>query len=153
MRGPAARVTGAAAAIGFEAYALYSEVTEHGNQKANAQISGGQYEDRVAGSGIASLGCAMGGLVGATIGQAAIPVPILGAVVGGVVGATAGGFHASSVTGGKQKGGDDSSSSLPAHLGRCSTYDSSFNLGAHDVAATSQECRRPTEDDYDGPLF
>ncbi|CAK0894519.1 unnamed protein product [Prorocentrum cordatum] len=114
LRGPATRLAGAAAAMGCEGYALYKEVREHADKYKRRDISGSQYEEKVAESAITSSGRAMGGLCGAAVGQAALPVPIVGAVVGGLVGATAGGLHASSLvrgmsrlSGGKAKGGDD----------------------------------------------
>lgn len=114
LRGPAARVAGAAAAIGFEGYGLYQELNEHGERLQENLISAGQYKDKVCESTVTSSGRAIGGLAGAAAGQVAIPVPVVGAVVGGLVGAAAGGLHASSLirgairlSGGKQKGGDD----------------------------------------------
>lgn len=114
LRGPAARVAGAAAAVGLEGYGLYCEINEHGERLDNRSISEAQYQERVCESAVTSSGRAMGGLAGAAAGQAAIPVPIVGAVVGGVIGAACGGLHANSLargawrlTGGKAKGGDD----------------------------------------------
>jgi hypothetical protein len=114
MRGPAAKIAGAAAAIGCEGYALYKDIGEHSDALESRVISSGQFQERVAESTIASSGRAIGGLAGAVAGQAAIPVPVVGAVVGGVVGAACGGLHATSfsrgafrLTGSKAKGGDD----------------------------------------------
>lgn len=114
LRGPAAKIAGAAAAIGCEGYALYKDIGDHQQQRAKQNISSDQFKERVTDSTITSSGRALGGLAGAVAGQAAIPVPIVGAMVGGIVGAAAGGLHASSfsqgimkLSGGRAKGGDD----------------------------------------------
>jgi len=114
LRGSAARVAGAVAAVGCEGYALYREIAEHGEQLGNRNISEDQFQERVCESAVSSSGRAIGGLAGAAAGQAAIPVPIVGAVVGGVLGAACGGLHANSLvrgawrlSGAKAKGGED----------------------------------------------
>lgn len=114
LRGPAAKIAGAAAAIGCEGYNLYQDVGGHSEQLENKNISKDQFQERVAESTIQSSGRAIGGLAGAAAGQAAIPIPLVGAVVGGVLGAAAGGMHASSfargafrLSGSKARGGDD----------------------------------------------
>eukprot|EP00929_Paragymnodinium_shiwhaense_P051572 TRINITY_DN25933_c0_g1_i1.p1 TRINITY_DN25933_c0_g1~~TRINITY_DN25933_c0_g1_i1.p1 ORF type:complete len:420 (-),score=66.85 TRINITY_DN25933_c0_g1_i1:130-1389(-) len=114
LRGPAAKLAGAAAAIGFEGYNLYNEVGDHSEKLTDQKISEGQYQDRCVESTVTSSGRAMGGLAGAALGQASIPIPVVGAVVGGIVGAAAGGIHANSLwggamrlSGGRAKGGDD----------------------------------------------
>lgn len=114
LRGPAARVAGAAAAFGCEGYALYQDIGQHKEELENKNISKDQFQEKVTDSTISSSGRAFGGLAGAVAGQAACPVPIVGAVVGGVIGAGIGGFQAQSfsrgllaMTGGRAKGGDD----------------------------------------------
>lgn len=114
LRGSAAKIAGAAAAIGCEGYALYQDVGGHSEKLQNNDISKDQFQERVAESTITSSGRAIGGLAGAAAGQAAIPVPLVGAVIGGVLGAGVGGLHANSfargafrLSGSKARGGDD----------------------------------------------
>eukprot|EP00927_Polykrikos_kofoidii_P040166 TRINITY_DN34383_c0_g1_i1.p1 TRINITY_DN34383_c0_g1~~TRINITY_DN34383_c0_g1_i1.p1 ORF type:complete len:435 (+),score=71.66 TRINITY_DN34383_c0_g1_i1:123-1427(+) len=114
MRGPIAKLAGAAAAVGFEGYNLYREVGEHQEKLEDKKINSLQFQERCTESAVTSSGRVMGGLAGAAAGQAAIPVPLVGAVVGGLVGAAAGGFHANSLVagamrlaGGRAKSGDD----------------------------------------------
>mmetsp|Transcript_67733 Transcript_67733/g.141574 ORF Transcript_67733/g.141574 Transcript_67733/m.141574 type:complete len:215 (-) Transcript_67733:384-1028(-) len=112
--GHAARLAGAGLAFGCEGYTLYREVETHRQQLDSQAISNDQCQERIAESTVSSGGRALGGLAGAAVGQAAIPVPIVGAVLGGIVGAAAGGFQASSLirgslrlSGTQAKGGDD----------------------------------------------
>lgn len=114
LRGPAAKVAGAAAALGFEGYNLYREIGEHSEQLESKEISSDQYKEKICESAISSSGRAFGGLAGAAAGQVVIPVPFVGAVVGGLVGAACGGLQANSLargvlrlSGGCAKGGDD----------------------------------------------
>jgi len=114
LRGPAAKVAGAAAAMTVEGYALYQDIRHHGEKLETNSINADQFTERVCESGVTSSGRVFGSMAGAAIGQAAIPIPILGAVVGGVLGGTCGGLQANSLirgawrlSGGKAKGGED----------------------------------------------
>uniref|UniRef100_A0A7S1F822 Uncharacterized protein n=1 Tax=Noctiluca scintillans TaxID=2966 RepID=A0A7S1F822_NOCSC len=114
FRSSAAKTCGSVAAAGFEGYALYREVGEHGDKLDQKKISADQYQERVSESTITSAARAVGGLAGAGMGQLLVPVPVVGAVVGGVCGAAMGGFQATSfasgmlrLAGNKAKGGDD----------------------------------------------
>lgn len=93
MHGPAARFAGAAAAVGCEAYRLYGEVQEKSQQLKDKVINQDQFTEGVTMCSVSASGRAMGGLAGAGVGQAMIPIPIVGAVVGGVAGAVVGGVH------------------------------------------------------------
>jgi len=111
--GSAARVAGAAAAVGCEGYRLYNEVVENNRSLRDRIINEAQYQENFASSTVECSGRAMGGLAGAALGQAAIPVPVVGAVVGGVAGAVAGGAHSAALfkgmwrlSGGKAKADD-----------------------------------------------
>jgi hypothetical protein len=111
-KGPAAKVAGAAAAVTVEGYALYREISNHGEHLESKKISQEQYQERICESSVTSSARAIGGLAGAAVGQAAIPVPLVGALVGGVIGGACGGFHANSLVrgamrlSGRAKGGD-----------------------------------------------
>lgn len=111
-KGPAAKVAGAAAAVTVEGYALYREISNHGEHLESKKISQEQYQERICESSVTSSARAIGGLAGAAVGQAAIPVPLVGALVGGVIGGACGGFHATSLVrgamrlSGRAKGGD-----------------------------------------------
>jgi len=112
--GPAARVAGVAATVGVEGYELYKSIGEHYQRLNERTISGEQCQERILESVVSSSSRAAGGLAGAAVGQAAIPIPVVGALLGGVVGAACGGYHATSfvrgsarLAGSKAKGGDD----------------------------------------------
>lgn len=112
--GAVAKTAGAVAAISCEGFNLYQNITEHTDQLKESKISDDQYQEKICESSVTSSGRVMGGLAGAAVAQAAIPVPVVGALVGGMVGAAAGGLHANSLvrgalrlSGSQAKGGDN----------------------------------------------
>merc|ERR1719265_1631943 len=162
MHGPGARVAGAAAAVGCEAYRLYGEVQEKSEQLRDNVINKEQYTEGVTMCSVAASGRAMGGLAGAALGQASIPIPVVGAVIGGVAGAVVGGVHSETfaggifrLTGGKAKADENvrciehKSNDQPVSQSECTYscggYNSSSNLSYSSACVKSYE--QPALDD------
>jgi len=171
-RGPAARVAGAGIAVGFEGYNLYHDVQDHNEKLEQKEINDDQYKERVADSTITSSGRAIGGLAGAAMGQAAIPIPLVGAIIGGVVGGCAGGLHASSFATGMWKITGTSAKSAGHDMVRCVEHTSTrpsassnpFTAAASPIAASApaveaaapyeapqRQRQEPSDADFDFP--
>lgn len=89
-------VLGAVAGISFavnvlvEAPLLTRKIYKLSRQRTFGKISDQEFKRRRDSAVISSVNSAIGGTLGAVVGQAAIPVPVLGAAVGGMIGNLAG---------------------------------------------------------------